>query len=448
MKYNRKKTQLRMILLLFCVLIGFALSDSTAQAAKRTGWKTVKSSKYYYVSGKKVKNKWKKINKKWYYFDRKGKMLKKRWVGDYYLGSKGYMLTNRWIKSYFVGEDGKWIPKFRGGWQKIGGKWYYYTKSGKKKTGWITSKGDRYFLDSKGVMKTKWTAVKKKNYYFSSSGALQKNTWLKKGKYYYYVNSKGVMDASRKMNTKSINTATYLEYRSSTLSVKINKKQNYSSVYWVARIKTSSPKQLKSALSYGTYGGTRQLTSQAVPQNGGIIGVNGSAFDYASGQPSPKGMCIKNGKIYGNYATSYTTMAIKKDGTMFTPPMGLWGQALLDMGVKDTYNFSPVLINNGIALPPDIIQNLGVTSYKDPRTVVGMIRPNDYVLLVADGRKQGYSLGLNHYEIIAELQKWGCRYAYNLDGGGSTTLYYDGKVLNRPSGGAERPCADFLYFTN
>lgn len=447
MKYNRKKTQLRMILLLFCVLIGFALSDTTAQAAKRTGWKTVKSSKYYYVSGKKVKNKWKKINKKWYYFDRKGKMLKKRWVGDYYLGSKGYMVTNKWIKSYFVGEDGKWIPKFRGGWQKIGGKWYYYTKSGKKKTGWITSKGDRYYLDSNGVMKTKWTAVKKKNYYFSSSGALQKNTWLKKGKYYYYVNSKGVMDASRKMNTKSINTATYLEYRSSTLSVKINKKQNYSSVYWVARIKTSNPRQLRSAMSYGTYGGSRQLTSQAVSSNGGIIGINGSAFSYSTGQPSPLGMCIKNGKIYGNYATSYTTMAVKNDGTMFTPPMGLWGQSLLDMGVKDTYNFGPVLINNGIAAPLDM-QNFSLTSYKDPRTVVGMVRPNDYVILVADGRRSGYSLGLDHYEMIAELQRQGCRYAYNLDGGGSTTLYYDGKVLNRPSDGAERPCADFLYFTN
>lgn len=445
----KHRSGIRIMILLLCVLIGAAFyKPQSAEAAVKRGWKTEKGVKYYYDSGKKVKNKWKSISNKWYYFDKKGKMVKRRWVGDYYVGSRGYMSVNTWIGRYFVGEDGKWIRNFKGGWQRIGGKWYYYTKTGKKKIGWITDKGNRYYLDSKGVMKTKWTSIKKKNYYFTSSGSLKKNTWVKKGSYYYYLNSKGIMDASRRMNTSSVSSATYMEYISSTLSVKIRKKYNYNAVYWVARVKTKSSRQLRSALSYGTYGGMRETTSHAVKSNGGIIGVNGSAFSYSTGKPSPSGMCIKNGVLYGDFATSYTVMAVKNDGTIFTPPMGLWGKDLLRMGVKDTYNFGPILINNGKAMPIDM-ENFELTSYKYARTVVGMVRPNDYVLLVADADRNGgsYSAGLNHYEMIAELQAQGCRYGYNLDGGGSTTLYYDGRVLNRPSDGAERPCGDFLYFT-
>ena len=47
--------------------------------------------------------------------------------------------------------------------------------------------------------------------------------------------------------------------------------------------------------------------------------------------------------------------------------------------------------------------------------------------------------------LIAALD--GCTYAYNLDGGGSATLYFNGKVMNKLIGNTQRPCADFLYFT-
>lgn len=45
-------------------------------------------------------------------------------------------------------------------------------------------------------------------------------------------------------------------------------------------------------------------------------------------------MCIKNGIIYGDYMTSYSVMAVKKDGTIYTPAQGLMGKNLLAAGVK------------------------------------------------------------------------------------------------------------------
>ena len=137
--------------------------------------------------------------------------------------------------------------------------------------------------------------------------------------------------------------------------------------------KTSNAKQLKSALSNGTYGGSRQTTSDAVSSNGGIIGVNGSAFDYGTGKPSPLGMCIKNGIIYGDYMTSYSVMAVKKDGTIYTPAQGLMGKNLLAAGVKDTYNFGPVLIKDGEAQLP-----WTETEKYYPRTAVGMVKPKAF----------------------------------------------------------------------
>lgn len=123
-----------------------------------------------------------------------------------------------------------------------------------------------------------------------------KNTWIGK----YYVNSKG--QRVKSSDTKPTNTKptvtqsgnTY-EYKSSTLNIKLKRKSVHGISYWVAHIKTANAKQLKSALSNGTYGGSRQTTSDAVSSNGGIIGVNGSAFDYGTGKPSPLACASKTG---------------------------------------------------------------------------------------------------------------------------------------------------------
>ena len=111
-------------------------------------------------------------------------------------------------------------------------------------------------------------------------------------------------------------------------------------------------------------------------------------------------MCIKNGIIYGDYMTSYSVMAVKKDGTIYTPAQGLMGKNLLAAGVKDTYNFGPVLIKDGEAQLP-----WAETEKYYPRTAVGMVKPNDYVLLVTD---TGSYNGLNHWDMVNIFKSYGC----------------------------------------
>ena len=60
-------------------------------------------------------------------------------------------------------------------------------------------------------------------------------------------------------------------------------------------------------------------------------------------------------------------------------------------------------------------------------------------MVVVDGRQAGYSVGMTTFEMALTMVRLGAVRAMQLDGGGSSTLAFDGKVLNRPSDGRERP---------
>ena len=405
-----------------------------------SGWIVVDGIRYYLRSDGLMMSGWQNIDGKKYFLNASG-VTQTGWVlvnGVYYYADADGVMQTGWIL-----DDGKYYyldsnSAMTSGWKYIDGYWYYLNASGVMQVGWVDEGGNRYFLNASGHMMTGWIDVDGTRYYMNSSGAMVKNAWVGD----YYCGGDGTLATNEKMDGVSKRSSNRIVYSSKTLHIVIEKHRDSGSTYWTAHVQTSSPNQLRSAMSYDSYGGKRQKTSEAVASHGGVIGINGSAFDYGSGKPSPLGMCIKDGVIYGDYMTSYTVMATTYSGLIFTPPQGLMGADLLNMGVKDTYNFGPILINNGIPQMP-----IEVTSYKDPRVAVGMIAPNDYVLLCADGRGAGGSRGLNHNQMVSIFQSFGCSYAYNLDGGGSATLYYNGVVLNNPSDGYERPCADFLFFT-
>ena len=405
----------------------------------------VSASSYVKASNTKVsttskKHGWVKKGKDYYYYNSKGKLLcgKIKYKGNYYYSTKDGKRFTGWLKSggklyYYNRKNG---IMFRNRWA-TGTKYkYYFNKSGVAiANSWLTYGGKRYYFLANSRMATGWQKIGKYRYYFNKkTGALAKNMWVGR----YYVNKNGQRTGSTRPDVK-VNDSHYT-YKSSTLNIDLKRKSTHGIPYWVAVVQTANASQLKSALSYGTYGGARQTTSSAVSSNGGVIGINGSAFSYQTGKPSPLGMCIKNGVIYGNYHTSYSVMAVKNDGTIYTPKMGLLGDVLLKAGVKDTYNFGPVLIKNGKAQPA-----WAETAKYYPRTAVGMVKPGKYVLLVTD---TGTYSGLNHWDLVNIFNSYGCQYAYNLDGGGSVTMYYNGKVMNRLINNYERPCGDFLYFTN
>jgi hypothetical protein len=84
-------------------------------------------------------------------------------------------------------------------------------------------------------------------------------------------------------------------------------------------------------------------------------------------------------------------------------------------------------------------------AYRHPRTGVGQTADGQIVLVAVDGRQPGYSTGLTNFELALTMMRLGCVTASALDAGGSTTMAFDGKLLNRPSDpGGERAVAEAL----
>jgi hypothetical protein len=80
-----------------------------------------------------------------------------------------------------------------------------------------------------------------------------------------------------------------------------------------------------------------------------------------------------------------------------------------------------------------------------PRTAVGQRADGKVVLVTVDGRQPGYSVGVTNFELAQAMARLGCVTASGLDSGGSTTMAFDGQLLNTPSDGVERPVANGLF---
>lgn len=152
---------------------------------------------------------------------------------------------------------------------------------------------------------------------------------------------------------------------------------------------------------------------------------------------------IKDRQVYEDVYSNGNIMCVTGEGGMFTAPAGMTTEEMLGRDVKDTYCFGPTLVENSEACE---ISGQFRQTYRYQRTAVGMASPGDYYVVVVDGKGAGGSQGMTYEELQEVFLDLGCEYAYNLDGGGSSTLVFKGRVLNSLTDGQERPCADILYF--
>lgn len=116
-----------------------------------------------------------------------------------------------------------------------------------------------------------------------------------------------------------------------------------------------------------------------------------------------------------------------------------------------TCSFGPALVKDGAVLEGidevEVDTNFGNHSIQgyQPRTALGYLEDNHYVFVVVDGRDEGYSRGVTMTELAQIMTDLGCQCAYNLNGGGSSAMYFNGSIINQPSNGGERATSDILY---
>lgn len=217
----------------------------------------------------------------------------------------------------------------------------------------------------------------------------------------------------------------------------------YNTKIYVADITLTSAQYLKTAFANGTYGrNVTDTTSSIAEDNNAVLAING---DYYGARQS--GYVIRNGIVYRDKANGSDVLCIFANGTMeIVNDRDYSADELVSMGVWQAFTFGPALIENG-TIAVDVNTEVGQAMSSNPRTAVGIIDTNHFVFVVSDGRTSE-SAGLSLYELASFMQSLGVKTAYNLDGGGSSTMYYNGEVVNNPTSNGrikERAVSDIVY---
>ena len=236
-------------------------------------------------------------------------------------------------------------------------------------------------------------------------------------------------------------------YSDGNISVNLTKKTVNETQVYVADITLSSSDYLKTALAQNSYGtNVTAKTSVTAAENNAILAVNG---DYYGANSS--GYVIRNGVVYRDSVredASNGDLAIYKDGSFkIIYEDQVSADQLVQDGVVNLLAFGPSLVENG-EISVDTNTEVGQAMSSNPRTAIGIIDENHYIIVVSDGRTSE-SKGLSLYQMAEVMKSYGVKTAYNLDGGGSSTLYFNGQVINKPTTGgskiSERAVSDIVY---
>ena len=252
---------------------------------------------------------------------------------------------------------------------------------------------------------------------------------------------------SSSASTTATNVSTSdTSYSDDNISITLTEKTVSNTQVYIADITVSSAEYLKTALAQNTYGtNVTAKTSVTAANNNAILAVNGDYY-----RANSTGYVIRNGVVYRDTVredSSNGDLAIYKDGSFkIIYEDEISADQLVKDGVVNLLAFGPSVVENG-EIVVDTNSEVGQSMASNPRTAIGIIDENHYIIVVSDGRTSK-SQGLSLYELAEVMKSYGVKTAYNLDGGGSSTLYFNGKVINKPTTNgniSERAVSDIVY---
>ncbi len=235
-------------------------------------------------------------------------------------------------------------------------------------------------------------------------------------------------------------------YTSDAVSITIDTIREYNTDIYVAEVKIEDSSLLRAGLAYGSFGNNlNQTTSEIAAENNAILAINGDYYGFRD-----TGYVMRNGQTYRDIGMSggNEDLVIFENGSMdVIEETDVSVAELEEQGAAQIYSFGPGLIGDGEILV-DETSEVEREDESNPRTAIGMIAPNHYIFLVADGRTT-QSTGLSLMEMATVLHAYDCVEAYNLDGGGSATMVFMGELVNNPTTNGrrfqERSVSDIVY---
>lgn len=246
-------------------------------------------------------------------------------------------------------------------------------------------------------------------------------------------------------STSSTSSGTVIgTYSDSKSKITVTQYRAYDSNIYVADVEVTDGTSILSAFANNTYGrNITDTTSDMAEENNAVLAING---DYYGARQS--GYVIRNGVVYRNQGSNGEDMVISKDGTLsFISESDTTTDSLIQKQAWQVLSFGPVLVESGqIAVSEN--DEVGMAMASNPRTAIGTVAKNHYLFVVSDGRTSE-SAGLSLYELANFMKSLGATNVYNLDGGGSSTMVFQGEVVNNPTTNgnkiSERAVSNILY---
>ncbi|WP_125153075.1 phosphodiester glycosidase family protein [Clostridium rectalis] len=199
-------------------------------------------------------------------------------------------------------------------------------------------------------------------------------------------------------------------------------------------------------------GKSGELTSQIAKNNNAVAAINGGGFtdknsdgNWTGTGGQPVGILMTNGKVIHNDISNPDkkddVVAITSKGVLLVGRYSL--NEMKNLSVKEAITFGPALVVNGESAIKSGDGGWGIA----PRTAIGQRKDGAILLLVIDGR-QVKSLGATLRDVQDIMLEYGAYNATNLDGGSSTTMYYEDEVINNPCDPlGERAVPSVIYVT-
>lgn len=243
--------------------------------------------------------------------------------------------------------------------------------------------------------------------------------------------------------TAPISTDT--EYHDDQIDIVLTTMRVENTTVYVADVQIADISLLKTALAGNTYArNLTETTSVQAANAGAILAING---DYYGAQE--RGYVLRNGVLYRASAQSGTdALVIGADGNFRIITEGeTSADTLVREGAWQVLTFGPALVKDG-QVTVSSSDEVGRAMTSNPRTAIGQISEGHYLLVVSDGRTKE-STGLSLRQLAEMMQSLGAQVAYNLDGGGSSTMVFQGRVVNNPTTNGrsirERSVSDIVY---
>lgn len=258
-----------------------------------------------------------------------------------------------------------------------------------------------------------------------------------------YDSTKYTIPTITKPETAIIEENRYID---ENISIQISYDRIYDTNLYIADVQLKDVILLKSAFAADTYGrNILQPTSTIATLNKAILAINGDYYGYRD-----NGFVVRNGIFYRDTVRDenlsenlffYSDGSTKIFNEQKTNLNNEISKAEQDNNpIWQVFSFGPAIIKD--CKIQNSTKDRDITT--NPRTAIGIIEPLHYVFVCCDGR-QDESIGLTTNQLAEYMLTLNCQTAYNLDGGGSTTIYFNGKILNNPSDGFERPVSDIVY---